>query len=83
MANKRGLSLHKERAGGYGHVPGDVNDVSVVHAPLGLNSNRIPMKFISFSNITCSHCLLDYALALYTGHWDQEGELGGALKGVM
>lgn len=83
MANKRGLSLHKEKAHGHSHVPGDINDVSVVHAPLGLNSNRIPVKFIPFSNIICSHCLLDYALALYTGHWDQECALGGALKGFM
>lgn len=71
------------KGGGHSHVPGDVNDVSVVHAPLGLNSNRIPVKFIPFSNITYSHCLLDYTLALCTGHWDQEHALASALKGFM
>ena len=68
VANETGVSLHKEKPGGHSHVPGDVNDVNVAHAPLGLKSNRMPVKFTPFSNIIYSHCLLDCALALHTGH---------------
>lgn len=53
MTNKSGLRLHKEKLC-HGHVSGDVNDVSVAHAPLGLNGNRIPVKFTPSSNIIYS-----------------------------